>query len=290
MDTDAVTNETLDRVIETLQSVRGIDLNGYRRATLGRRFALRLARSGISDIEDYLAELASNPAECDALISTIDIPVSRFFRDPEVFDVLARKGIPDTLDRLRSSGDTMVRCWSAGCSQGEEAYSLAILLYDAIEEEGVEWRAIVFGTDTDPKAINRAKTADFPREKYVDVRLGVLDRHFVQQGGGERFTVRDHIRDMVHFSPDDLNAMDHAAPAESVYGDFDIILCRNVLIYFSPERQRAIVSRLRRALAPGGLLVLGRSERVHPDLEAGFSAFDTASRVWKRRMEDPWAS
>ena len=270
----------LEAVLEELRRVRGLDLSDYRRSTLERRLAARMARLRLKDPGEYLQRLRSDPSECDRLIEAIVIKVSSFFRDPLVFELLAHRVLPLIMERHRREHTRQIRVWSAGCAAGEEAYSVAILLAQALEDEDFPWLPYICATDISPQALAAAQTGRYRRESLETTQLGILDRFF--RPTAEGFEVIPEIRRMVHFSRDDLTSRQSLAPADSVFGSFDLVLCRNVLIYFSLDLQKRVLDKLYRALNPGGFLVLGMSESLPPEMEPRLTAIDRPHRIFQK--------
>ena len=270
----------LEAMLEELSRVRGLDLGDYRRATLERRLAARMARLRFKDPGEYLQRLRSDPLECDRLIETFLIKVSSFFRDPLVFGSLAHRGLPLIIERHRRDPSRQMRVWSAGCAAGEEAYSVAILLAQAMEVEDFPCLPYICATDISPQALTAAQTGRYHRESLETTTLGILDRFF--RPTAEGFEVIPEIRRMVHFSRHDLTSRRSLAPADSVFGSFDLVLCRNVLIYFSLDLQKRVLEKLYCALNPGGVLVIGTFESLPREMEPRLTAIDRPHRIFHK--------
>jgi chemotaxis protein methyltransferase CheR len=273
--------EHLDLILAELRSARGVDLSGYRRPVLRRRLAARMSRVGDSSVADYFERLQGDPEEYDRLIEAVAINVSSLFRDPLVFEILAGEVLPEIIDRKQRTGQREVRAWSAGCAQGEEAYSIAILLDQALSGESPPWTTMIFGTDIDAEALEAARKAVYLKESLASARLEIVDRYFREEGG--RFALLPSLRQSVHFSRDDLLSSSFDSPQESVFGTFDIVMCRNVLIYFSRQVQERVLQRLFVTLAAGGYLVLGSSESLTPGIEAALQPVNGRSRIYRKR-------
>lgn len=273
----------LAQALDHLKRSRNIDLGGYRRATLRQRLADRMEQAGIPDPSEYLLRLYSDPAECDRLIGVLAVNVTSFFRDPVVFEVLAQSVLPDIVSKAARRKSREVRVWCAGCATGEEAYSVAMLLHGALKNEGRPVRPLVFGTDINEKSLQAAQRGLYRREKMENVKLGVLDRYFIPDG--EEQEVHPEIKNMVTFFADDLTAGERFAPAQSVFGGFDLVLCRNVLIYFSKELQEAVLGKLHRSLDAGGILVLGPAEFLGGPAARGFRTIDVRNRIFRKTGE-----
>jgi chemotaxis protein methyltransferase CheR len=221
-----------------------------------------MAQLRLKDPGEYLQRLRSDSLECDRLIEAILIKVSSFFRDPLVFELLAHRVLPLIIERHRREHTRYIRVWSAGCSSGEEAYSVAILLAQALEDEDFPWHPhiCICATDISLQAQATAQSGRYRRESLETTLLGILERFFRPTADG--FEVIPEIRRMVQFSRDDLTSRNKSAPADSAFGSFDLALCRNVLIYFSLDLQKRVQDKLYRALNPGGYLVLGLAESL----------------------------
>jgi chemotaxis protein methyltransferase CheR len=267
------------RVLSALQEARHISFAGYRRSMLQRRISARMAKLRLWDCDDYLRRLRTDPAECEQLIDTILINVSSFFRNPVVFEVIAQSALTAILEAKRSAQSGEIRVWSAGCAAGEEAFSAAILIDQALGDEA-GWTPYVFATDIDSASLRQADSGLFPRESLKDTKLGVLDRYFTAQD--QAYAVRPPIRQMVRFSSDDLASPETIAPPDSIFGSFDMVLCRNVLIYFSHKLRELACEKLYRSLAVGGYLVLGAAEALTPAMEPRFRVIDRRNRIYQK--------
>jgi chemotaxis methyl-accepting protein methylase len=245
----------------------GVDFGGQRPAMLARRAATRIGSCGARSASDYLALLRSDAAEPWRLLERLTIKVSRLFRNPATFAAIAERVLPDV---RRSRGSRPLRVWSAGCAHGEEAYALAMLC----EASGPGWS--VLGTDVDRSALARARAATYPAALAEDVPADLAARHLARRADGA-LAIRPELARRVRFEAHDLSA---AAPPS---GDprFDLVACRNVLIYYVAERQARILASLVRALAPGGYLVLGEAEWPTAAAAARLVVVDRARRIFK---------
>lgn len=273
----------LDRVLERVHEVTGIDLAGYRRPLLERRLAARMRKLGLSDPEAYLLRLEIHPTECDRFVDTVGINVSSFFRDPLVFEIIQRRILPDILERRRRKSSNDLRIWSAGCGRGEEAYSIAILVQMALKGDVTNWAPLIFSTDIDEDALSAATAAVYPRTSFETTKLGILDEYFIPNG--TEFEVRPFIKKMVRLSRHDLTSQTAAVPAESVFGTFDLTLCRNVLIYFSRATQARVLDNLYSSVARGGYLVLGESESLGPEIGSRMETVDKDCRLYRKPLD-----
>jgi chemotaxis protein methyltransferase CheR len=225
---------------EAVRALCGVDLRQYKRAQMERRIRTWIARRGTEDLAAYARRLGTDPAELDAFLDRVTINVSQLWRHPDQWSALARTILPELAERGR------LRAWSAGCSYGAEAYTLAAVCREAIS--GV--RVQIEGTDLDHRMVARARAGTFTPEDARGAPPRSLERFFP----GGRAT--DELRRMVSFATGDLLRM--AVPRER----YDLVLCRNTVIYFTEEVRDALHARLAKALKPGGFLVVGTSERV----------------------------
>lgn len=286
-------NSEYQRILSVLKQQRGIDFSGYRSAMLERRIRLRMQAAGLTRVEDYCAHLRDNPGELDRLLDCLTIKVSRFFRNPLVFEYLARHVLPRLLHKKKKGKDRSIRLWSAGCSLGEEAYSLAILVRELQRQEESSENSVIFGTEIDASALQEAEKGIYAAESLKENKLGLIKRYFtpvgdqaIQRLDGEdavRFRIVPEIRELVFFSVYDILAPETWAPPESVYGGFDLVSCRNVLIYFEAEQQQRVFAKLHQALIPGGFLVLGESEAPPREYEDRFVRHTDSCRVYRKR-------
>lgn len=268
--------ELLERVLDLVVGLHGPDLRDYRRDTLQRRLGLRLAATGLPG-EAYLARLRTDPGEVERLLAALVVPVSQFYRDPEVFDALATVVLPDLLAKSAGAG---LRAWSAGTATGEEAWTMAMLLASACPgRSGFS----VLGSDLDPRSLALATAGVYPVAALAGLPAGLRSAWLVPCDGGARLA--DALRPHVVFARHDL-AGRQLAPNEAVVARFDVILCRNVLIYMEMPLQARVRTRLAGMLSPGGALVLGPAELPGPEegLEA-WPGLDPALRIYRRRGE-----
>jgi len=243
-----------------------LDLDSYKEAQLKRRLEAFLARHK-TDYDAYFRRLLANKAEIKEFVDFLTINVSEFFRDPKLFAVLEREVLPGLLARRR-----ILRLWSAACANGAEPYSLAILL----EELTPGRRHRILATDIDQEVLEKAREAVFGPESLRNVDERRLARFFTGEAGQKR-TLAGDIRERVEFRRHDLLK----DPFER---DFDLIACRNVLIYFTRDAQNELFQKFSRSLAPGGFLFIGGSEMILRYQELGLDRVGTClyTRVGNR--------
>lgn len=254
---------------DILLARRGFDLGMYKDRCIKRRIAARIRSLGYSDPRPYLDRLGEDEAEVELLLGALSIHVSQFFRNPSTYFSLERQVLPDLIHRVRDLGRSELRLWSAGCAGGEEAYSLALLM---AELAPAEMKVAILGSDVSEGVLAQARQGLFPPARLTEVPPHLLDRYFRAEGGQYRLDAE--VRRSVTFLRHDLLAPDDYAPA-------DLILCRNVLIYFSREEQELILGRFAAALTPGGVLVLGRAETLLGDNRRFFQAEWPTERIYR---------
>ena len=267
----------LDSLLDYLKRTRGFDFTGYKRASLARRVDRRLTDIGVelSYYEDYLEV---QPDEVVALLNTILINVTSFFRDAAVWRYLAADAIPALLKG--KDPDEPIRVWSAGCSSGEEAYSLAILLVEALGEKEFRRRVKIFATDIDEDALAIARAGAYSSKAVEPIEASLRAKYF-EPAGEDRVVFRPDLRRTLIFGIHDL--VRHA-PISRI----DLIACRNVLMYLNLETQERVLDHLRFALQDDGILVLGKAELMmrHPGM---FVLVDLRQRVFRKNPNEPAA-
>ncbi len=264
-----------DELAAFLRHERGLVLDDHPGAR--RRIDERRAAAGAPDLGAYLALLASDPAEVARLLDAVLVAVSSLRRDPEVWEYLERQVLPPLL--AAKGPDEPVRVWSAGCGSGEEAYSLAVLLAEALGDDAFRHRVTVYATDADPEALSRARPARYRRAELV-AAFGEdrADRFFEPLGDESMF--RQDLRRSVVFGHHDL-------VADPPITHIDLLACRNTLIYLPRPVREAVLDRLASSLVPGGTLFLGAGEA--PSLPPGrFEEVDGARRLYRRAAAPVW--
>jgi two-component system CheB/CheR fusion protein len=265
----------LNDLFERVRAANGIDFSLYKMGTIKRRLARQMALSGKSDLKEYLDHLAEDPAEFSRLASTFLIKVTEFFRDAKLFETLRENILPELIDEARGRGGHEIRVWSAGCATGEEAYSIAILIAEALRGTSAALNVRIFGTDIDEAAISFARRGIFPQESIATISPELVTRYFNVTDSG--YEVVKAIRNMTVFGQHDLA---QRAPFPRI----DLALCRNVLIYFSKELQQRTLQVFAFSLRNGGYLALGKSETTNP-LAEYFATVDPTLRIFRRYGE-----
>jgi two-component system, chemotaxis family, CheB/CheR fusion protein len=262
--------DIVEQILERIRASRSFDFRNYKRPTLHRRIEKRMAERKCKTAAEYLALLERDPAEYDALIASMLIKVTGFFRDAETWTLLSEKVIPQLLTEKRPGEE--LRVWCAASATGEEAFSIAILLAEAMGPAFQNQEVKIFGTDADEKAIAFARRGVYSREQVKSVPPEMLKTWFVEDPTG--WSVRKEIRRTVVFG---VNNLVSDAPISRL----DLLLCRNVFIYLDVPLQKRVLTRFHHALRRRGLLVLGKNELI-PFAGKIFEPVDLQRRIYRK--------
>jgi two-component system CheB/CheR fusion protein len=257
--------------LDDIREQSGIDFSSYKQPTIERRLQRRMIATGNETMTDYIQHVQEQPEERQRLITSFLIKVTEFFRDPELYTYLGDEVMPDLIRQARDRGGDL-RIWSAGCATGEEAYSLAMTVADAIGDSHGNLNVKIFATDLDETAVTFARRGIYPARSLSGVSPEQLARYF--SPFGDDFEVKKTLRRMLVFGEHDLG---QRAPFPRI----DMILCRNVLIYFTLALQRRALQLFAFSLRTGGCLVLGKSESVSP-LAEFFTVDNSRLKVFRR--------
>ena len=261
----------LESLLDYLKRSRGFDFTGYKRSTLGRRIDRRMQLVGMHAYASYIDYLEVHPDEFDALFDTVLINVTCFFRDRDEWQQLAERVLPGLL--AGKGPGAPVRVWSAGCASGEEAYTLAMVLAEAMGMHEFRERVKIYATDVDDDALTRARQATYAGPEMDGVPSDLLEKYFEESNN--RYAFRGDLRRALIFGRHDLT---RDAPISRV----DLLVCRNALMYFNAETQHQILTRFHFALNDGGVLFLGRAETMLTRTHL-FEPVDLRRRLFRKR-------
>jgi len=270
----ALRDEQLQRVFALLRAASGVDFKHYKLPTIERRLQRRMVLHKLTRFDQYLTHLQQNPGEVQALYQDLLIHVTRFFREPESFAVLAAEIYPQLIAAQRD--DHPIRVWIAGCSTGEEAYSVAITLLESLGDRAGSVPIQIFATDVSENAIDHARTGIYPGSIAADVSPERLRRFFTKIDGSYR--VSKSVRDLCIFARQDLSR-------DPPFSKLDLVVCRNVLIYMTAALQRKLLTVFHYALKPHGCVMLGHAETVGT-LSDSFTVEDKRHRIYKKKLLD----
>jgi len=263
--------EGLPEIIEIVGTTTGHDFSLYKKNTICRRVERRMNIHQMESASRYVRYLRHSPQEAEALFKEFLIGVTSFFRNPEAFETLKHGALADLL--RKKDRDEPVRIWVPGCSTGEEAYSLAIIIQELMDEFQVHHEVQIFATDIDDMAIDAARTGVYPAGIAADVSPERLKRFFVRDE--ETYRIRKEVREMLILAAQDIIK-------DPPFTKLDLISCRNVLIYMDGELQRRVLPLFHYSLRPGGILFLGSSETIDGFVDL-FSKVDRKWRIYRRR-------
>jgi chemotaxis protein methyltransferase CheR len=263
-------SQRLNDIIAYLTTRRSLDFAGYNDDFLARKINQRISATQCSSPRDYCNYLQKNESELQGLLDELTINVSKFFRNPLLFELVLERLLP-ALVNGKSDDRKSLRVWSAGCAQGEEAYSLAIMINEALVSRQCPLKPHIFATDIDKKALEQAREGKYGFASIENVRVGLLKKYFDKKG--EQYVLKSAIKDIVTFSLHNLQDTKTSVPPASIYGAFDIVFCRNVLIYYKRELQLAVLKKLTASLSTKGYLVLGEAETLPDQFAEEFIPF-----------------
>lgn len=262
--------EFVAKVFKHLRYQTGHDFTHYKQATLRRRLSVRMSVLGIIDPADYVKQLIQSRDEAARLFRDVLINVTSFFRDKDAFEALRKSVIPEILrDRGR---DQEVRIWVPGCSTGQEAYTMGILVLEELSRTDAKPQVVIFGTDIDDEALRVARAGHYPNTIADEVPAEYLEEYFMSTAEG--YEVGKQLRSLVRFSHQSL-------VKDPPFSKLDLISCRNVTIYFEKKLQDVALSVFHYSLKPGGFLMLGLSESPR-DLKGRFDEIDNLNRLFRR--------
>ena len=271
---NTATDEALEELLVFIRDARGFDFTGYKRSTLSRRINKRMNDVGIHTYTEYQDLLETSAGEFDALFNTILINVTSFFRDPDAWTFLQREVVPELIADV--APDQEIRVWSAGCSSGEEAYSLAVMFAEALGLEECLRRVKIYATDIDEEALRQARSGQYPEKSLEAIPAELREKYFEQNGAV--FGFRPDLRRRVIFGRHDIT---RDAPISRL----DLLICRNTLMYFNVEAQTQIIDRFHFALRKNAFLFLGKAEMLLNDADR-FDVVNMRQRVFRRRPGD----
>ncbi len=254
-----------------LKEQRGFRLDGYKDKCVRRRISIRIRANHCATVREYCTLLQENEVELDRLLKVLTIHVSQFYRNPPTFEKL-KNDVLLSLMRLRSQeGRAALRAWSVGCAGGEEPYTLAMVLRDLMPSiPGIDVEIVA--TDIEAMVLAAARQGSYVEERLAELPPPFRNAYFTQQA--DRYQLKPEILQMVSFRQSDIFDTD-------AYEECDLILCRNVLIYFERVQQERIIRNFARVLRPGGILVLGKSETLFGENRRLFQTICPVERIYR---------
>lgn len=262
---------TFREILLFLSNHSGVDFTYYKQTTIRRRIARRMSISKSENLTEYLKFLRNNTTAPGILFNDLLIPVTSFFRDPKIFSELKEQVFPALLKKIQTTNS--IRIWSAGCSTGEEAYSIAIALHEFLGENSKNVQIQIFASDISEISIAKARIGFYRNSQLATLPEGILNKYFLKKGTG--YQIKREIRDICVFAV-------HNFLKDPPFAKMDFITCRNVLIYMDPFLQKKALTTFHYALSEGGFLLLGKSETATP-VEELFSPLVKAGKLFSRK-------
>jgi chemotaxis protein methyltransferase CheR len=250
--------EIKKRITEQLFQSHGIDISKYDDDFIEKSIIRRIQQKNYATEEDYLSFFEENEIEGDLFLDSLFISYSEFFRNSLTFAVLENIVLPSIL--LKNSNQKKeIRIWSAACAAGQETYSLSMLLNEHKSAEGKMINFRIFATDYSEAQVKLAQEGQFSSTALSNLNLKRAAQWFKKRG--ESYTVKTELKERIDFSVFDLLCEDYSCPPNSIYGDFDLVLCSNLLFYYKPEYRKKIIDKASHCLAKGGYVITGETER-----------------------------
>lgn len=267
--------EALDRLLEKVQRDTGHDFRDYKRGTITRRLERRLHAAGAKTYLEYMQFLEAHPGEYQRLTDYLTITVSSFFRSPGAFQQVAELVLPEVASNKRNRGEQSLKIWSTACAQGEEPYSIAILLTECPGNKPEDLDISIYATDVNRQALARAKAGIYSPQEVEHLPRAILESYFTRSDGG--YIVNNDIRQMVSFSYFDL-----VSTATPPLVNLDLIFCCNILIYLQKQQQERVLNMLCDSLNAPGYLILGEVETPTSSLNAKLACLDIKAKIYKK--------
>lgn len=274
-------NRIVDAIIQRLADDQGLDISPYDESFLLKAIQKRLAALGLSALEEYPRYLTEHGAEALAFYRSLHIGYSDFFRDPLTFALLEKLILPRLIADKEQSGQNEIRVWSAGCASGQEAWSLAMLLDELTGASTPTVSYRIFGTDLSESDLALAAAGIYTADAVGSITTRRLRDFFSPHGAA--FAIHPRLRTHVVFSTYDLLHAQSRSPDASIYGDFDLVICCNLLYYYRPSNRTLILNKVFGALSPTGYFVTGEAERDIIIQDQRLGAVMPAATIFQKR-------
>ncbi len=261
-------------LLDKIKRNRNIDFSQYQTRTLKNRIQNRLHTTNCQTYWDYILLLNKEPEEYDRLINSLTIKVSSFFRDTKTFELLRNSVIPEIISYKQSQSCKRICAWSCGAALGQEAYSMAILFCEALANHLNDYNINIVATDIDQQTLKNAPWTAYKKNALANIKPYLLFKYFTP--AGDCYAVSDRLRSMITFKYHDVTSNNQRS-------GMDLILCRNLLIYFQKGLQERVLNNLYAALNPHGFLVLGKAESLSGSLNGLLEVVDVGERVYCKK-------
>jgi len=272
-------NLEVKELIKVIHQTYGRDISMYDRSFIEKSLKIRWIATGIKTVSAYLEYLSQNYTEADAFFRSLNITYSEFFRNLLAFVLLEQWILPKLIEKKSGGGE--IRVWSAGCAAGQEAYSITLLLneFDALRTNKIRYR--IFATDISESVLTSARQGVYDAATVQNVRLKHIKEYFIKQG--ETYSISSVLKERVNFSAYDLLDKFSDYPQGSIYGDFDLVFCSNLLFYYRPEIQQFILHKMGRSMSENGYLVTGEAERTLVGEKCGMRAVAPPASIFQKK-------
>ncbi len=267
-----ISEKGLPELILDVEKRLNIHLSNYKPDYVKRRLLSRMNSTRSKNFVEYLQYLKTHPEEEEKLRNALTINVTKFYRDPDVFDLVKKEIFPAVLRDKRT-----IKIWSAGCSSGEEPYTYALILHE-LGKSGITFNNAIIATDIDEEMIKKAKQGIYEKNALENLSEVQISRHFDKLEDG-KYSVKDHLRQMVQFKPHDL------MKAVQIGKSFDMVSCRNVTIYFNEQQKKDLVKLVYESLGKDGFYIMGMSEYMAKDVEHLFKPYKPMLKVFQRKEQ-----
>ncbi len=272
--------EKVTDVVDLIREIHGLDVSHFDENFFLQSLNKRVSATSTATPELYLELLKQDAVEAKILFKSMDIIYSEFFRNSLAFAMLEQILLPELIDQKEKSGKSEIRIWSAGCATGQEAWSIAMLLDDLIETRSLPLSYRIIATDRSESVVSQARTGCYGIDALGNLKTKYLHTSFTRQG--DYFDIIPRIRHRVIFTVYDLLDTATNCPPESIYGNFDLVFCCNVLFYYKHKIQTSIIKKIQRSLAPSGYLITDATERHIVEKIGGFRPLTPPAAVFTR--------
>ncbi len=271
----------VQNIVKAAKDLYGRDFTQYDDSFFMQTIERRCEYLGVNNVQDYFEIISNNGAEVDSLAQSLNITYTEFFRNALTFAHLEQWILPNLIDKKQAGSE--LRVWSAGCSSGQEAYSIAMLLENELEKGRKSFRYRIIATDISESALMLANIGEYREEAVQKIRLRDINMFFDRKG--ETYTMSERLKQHVSFSRYDLLDPLSANPQESIFGNFDLVICSNVLFYYKNKSQSFILKKLLNALTGNGYLITGEAERHIVQKYSGLRAVASPAPIFQKKAE-----
>ena len=275
-----IDNKEFEEIIQSVSQKYGEDISLFDRFFVLKAIEKRVTKKDQNSYLSYLQTILDNPGEAQKFLSSLNINYSEFFRNSLTFSLLGKLILPFVLSKKEKTGDDGIRIWSASCAAGQEAFSIAMLLDELLSDKAKNLKYHIFATDKNEKLIRFAKRGSYDFEDVKKVTLNHITKYFKKEN--DRYVITGKLKENINFSVYNLLDEKTSCPPESIYGDFDIIFCCNILFYYNSIIQKVIIDKITECLPVGGYFVTGEAEKSIIEKINCFTAVTCTDSIFKK--------